>query len=348
MAGGGDAPTIADVVAAAERIAPFVLRTPVVRSDELDAMFETRLLFKCEHLQHTGSFKYRGATNAVRSLTDAQAARGVATHSSGNHGQALAMAARLRGIPCHVVMPRHSVQVKLDGVRAQDAVVYLCEPTMASREAGLERVLGDTGATPVHPFADPSVIAGQATAVMELLADYPDIDIVLTPVGGGGLISGSTIAAHAHNPAIRIVGAEPEGARDAFDSLRTGVRVTHHVPDTICDGLRGTIGSVNFHLMREHAVDVLLVRDADVRVALALVFDVFGAVIEPSSATVVAALARSREYFRGRRIGAVLSGGNVDTNLPTGESLATDRRSDPRRRGSHPAGWGPHPPRNAR
>ena len=309
---GGRAPTIADIWAAAQRIAPFVRRTPVASSAEIDALCGAQVLLKCEHLQHTGAFKYRGATNAVQSLTDAEAPHGVATHSSGNHGQALAMAAQVRGIPCHVVMPHNSTRIKLDAVRAQGATITLCESTMAARETGLAQVLADTGATAVHPFSDPRVIAGQGTAVRELLADHPDIDLVMTPVGGGGLICGSAIAAHAHNVDISIVGAEPEGARDAYDSLQQGERVTRHTPDTICDGLRGTIGAINFALMREHNVDVLLVSDAEVIDAMRLVRNALNLVIEPSSATVIAALARYPESFQDRIVGVVLSGGNVD------------------------------------
>jgi threonine dehydratase len=307
----GDAPTITDIRVAAGRIAPFVLRTPVVRSDELDALFGARLLLKCEHLQHTGSFKYRGATNAVRSLTDADAANGVATHSSGNHGQALAQAARLRGIACHVVMPHNCERVKLDAVHAQGAAVHVCEPTMDARVAGLATVMSETGATEVHPFTDPRVIAGQGTAVAELLADHPDLDTIVAPVGGGGLVGGTAIATHDHNPNIVVVGAEPEGARDAYDSLTTGVRVTHQVPDTICDGLRGTIGPINFALMRAHAVEILLVDDAEVRDAMDLAARVLDLVIEPSSATVLAAIAKHPSRFRGRTLGVIISGGNL-------------------------------------
>ena len=320
--GADDAPTIEDIRRAAARIAPLVHRTPVIRADQLDERFGARLLFKCEHLQRTGAFKYRGATNAVQWLTDAQAAPGVATHSSGNHGQALAMAARVRGIQCHVVMPHNSVKIKLDAVHSQGATVHLCDPTMVARETGLALVVAETGATRVHPFTDRRVIAGQGTAVRELLTDHPSIDVVLTPVGGGGLIGGSAIAAHAHNPGIQIVGAEPAGARDAHDSLQRGERVTHHVPDTICDGLRGTIGSVNFALLREHRVEVLLVDDPEVVDAMQLVREMLGCVIEPSSATVVAAIARYPERFRGRTVGIVLSGGNVTHQSDTSWSLS--------------------------
>lgn len=306
------APTIADITAAAERIAPFAVRTPVVRSDELDAMFGARVLFKCEHVQHTRSFKYRGATNAVQALTDAHAANGVATHSSGNHGQALAMAARLRGIPCHVVMPHNSVTVKLDAVAEQGATIHLCEPTMSAREAGLAEVLAATGGRPVHPFADPLVIAGQGTSVLELLTDHPAIDTVLTPVGGGGLMSGSAIAAHAHNPTLQVVGAEPEGARDAYDSLHRGERVTQHTPDTICDGLRGTLAPITFTTLVHHDVEVVLVSDEHVVEAMRLARDTLDVTIEPSSATVLAALMVATDRFRGRTVGAVLTGGNLE------------------------------------
>jgi threonine dehydratase len=210
-------------------------------------------------------------------------------------------------------MPHNSAQIKLEAVRAQGATIALCESTMAAREAGLARVLADNGATAVHPFSDPRVIAGQGTAVRELLADHPDIDLVMTPVGGGGLICGSAIAAHAHNADIHIVGAEPEGARDAYDSLQRGERVTRHTPDTICDGLRGTIGAINFALMREHDVDVLLVSDAEVIDAMRRVRTALNLMIEPSSATVIAALARYPERFQGRVVGVVLSGGNVES-----------------------------------
>jgi threonine dehydratase len=317
---GDRVPTIADIWAAAQRIAPFVRRTPVASSAEIDALCGARVLLKCEHLQHAGAFKYRGATNAVQSLTDAEAVHGVATHSSGNHGQALALAAQTRGIPCHVVMPHDSTRIKLDAVRANGATISLCESTMAAREAGLARVLADDGASAVHPFSDPRVIAGQGTAVRELLADHPDIDLVLTPVGGGGLICGSAIAAHAHNAGIQIVGAEPEGARDAYDSLRRGERVTRHTPDTICDGLRGTIGAINFAVMREHDVDILLVSDAEVIDAMHRVRNALNLVIEPSSATVIAALARYPGHFQGRIVGVVLSGGNVESGIPQGMS----------------------------
>ena len=307
----GEVPTITDVRLAAERIAPFATRTPVLQSDELDTRFGARLLFKCEQLQHTGSFKYRGATNAVRSLADAEAVRGVAAHSSGNHGQALAMAARLRGIPCHVVMPEGSVQVKLDAVRAQGATVHMCAPTMEARIAALDTVVDETGARMVHPYTDPLVIAGQGTAAMELLAEHPDLDTIVTPVGGGGLIGGSAIAAHAHDPAIRVLGAEPEGARDAYDSLATGVRVTTQTPDTICDGLRATVGPVNFDLMRAHGIEILLVSDDEVRAAMALLRETLGIAVEPSSATVLALVARDPDRIRDHTVGLVLTGGNV-------------------------------------
>lgn len=305
-------PTFADVRAAAERIAPHIARTPCVQLRELDALLGTRTLIKCEHRQHTGSFKYRGASNAVWSLTDDEATRGVATHSSGNHGQALARAARSRGISCHVVMPHDSTGVKRDGVVANGATVIPCEPTMDARVAGLEQVVAATGATPIHPFSNPHVIAGQGTATLELLEEFPDLDVIVTPVGGGGLICGTALAAHGRNPMIRIVGAEPEGARDTYDSLTTGVRVTQHTPDTICDGLRGTVGEINLEIMHLHAVDVRLVSDDEVRAAMDAYREVTGEAIEPSSAAALAVIARCPELFADCQTGVILTGGNVD------------------------------------
>ena len=305
-------PTADAIRAAARRIAPYIARTRTLRSDRFDAQVGARVVFKCEHEQVTEAFKYRGATNAVQSLPDNQATRGVATHSSGNHGQALAKAAKLRGIPCYVVMPHNSVGVKLEAVRALGATVRLCEPTMVARAAGLAEVVAATGATPVHPFEDPRVIAGQGTAALELLDEHPGIDTLITPVGGGGLISGTAIAGHDRNPKVAIVGAEPAGARDAFDSLRTGTRVTDHTPDTICDGLRGTLGAINFDILRRHEVDLVLVDDAQVRSAMQTAREVLGVIIEPSAATVVAALLAHPDRFRDRTVGAILSGGNLD------------------------------------
>ncbi|MFY2762639.1 pyridoxal-phosphate dependent enzyme [Arenimonas sp. MALMAid1274] len=305
-------PDYDDVLAAAARIAPHAHRTPVLRSRSLDALAGATLHFKCENFQRVGAFKFRGACNAVWSLDAATAARGVVTHSSGNHGAALALAARDRGIPAHVVVPEGAVRSKLAAIEAYGAVLHACAPTIAAREAMAARVHADTGASFVHPYTDPRVIAGQGTAALELLAEAGPLDLLITPVGGGGLVCGTALAAHGRDPAIDVHGAEPEGAAETFQSLRQGVRITDFTPDTICDGLRGTVGQVNLDLMRAHRVQVQLVSDAETVAALRLVWERLKILVEPSCATVLAAVLRNPEAYAGRRIGLILSGGNVD------------------------------------
>lgn len=301
-----------DIERAAERIAPYAVRTPVLRNAALDALAGARLAFKCENLQRAGAFKFRGACNAVMALADTVAARGVVTHSAGNHGAALALAAQLRGIPAHIVVPEGTVKSKADAIREYGAALHFCAPTLAAREVECERIRRETGATLVHPFTDPGVIAGQGTAALELIREVGEFDIVMTPISGGGLIGGSAIAARALLPDAAVFAAEPEGAADAIESLRRGERVTDVVPDTICDGLRAGIGAVNFALLQEYGVRVLPVSDAETVAAMRLIFERIKLVVEPSSATVLAVVLRHREHFVGKRIGVILSGGNVD------------------------------------
>lgn len=305
-------PDFSAIEAAAARIAPHAHRTPVLRSHSLDALTGAQLHFKCENLQRGGAFKFRGACNAVWSLDEADAARGVVTHSSGNHGAALALAARTRGIPAHVVVPEGAVRSKLAAIEAYGAILHRCAPTMTAREETAARVAAQTGAVLVHPFADARVIAGQGTAALELLGETGPLDVLIAPVGGGGLIGGSAIAARALQPSIAVYAAEPEGAADAYESLRRGERVTDIVPDTVCDGLRGVIGPINFALLRRHAVTVQPVADRETIAAMRLVWERMKLIIEPSSAIAVAAVLRYRDLFAGRRIGVILSGGNVD------------------------------------
>lgn len=305
-------PTAADVLAAAARIAPHAHRTPVLTSASLDELTGARLHFKCENFQRSGAFKFRGACNAVWALDEAVAARGVVTHSSGNHGAALALAARGRGIPAHVVVPEGAVASKLAAIEAYGAVLHRCAPTMAARDAMAAQVQLATGASLVHPFANADVIAGQGTAALELLAETGPLDLVLTPVGGGGLVCGTALAVHGQDPGIAVFGAEPEGAADTFESLRQGRRITDLVPDTVCDGLRGTIGEPNLALLQAHRVQVLLVSDAHTLAAMRLAWERLKVIIEPSCATVLAAVLRFPEHFAGRRVGLILSGGNVD------------------------------------
>lgn len=302
----------ADIERAASRIVAHAVRTPVLRSAWLDQLTSAQLWFKCENLQRAGAFKFRGACNAVLALADDVAARGVVTHSAGNHGAALALAAKLRGIPAHVVVPEGTVKSKTDAIREYGAALHFCAPTLAAREAACERIRSATGATLVHPFTDPAVIAGQGTAAMELIREVGALDAVMTPVSGGGLIGGTAIATRTLLPDAAVYAAEPEGAADAIESLRRGERVTDVVPDTICDGLRASIGAVNFALLQQYAVTVLPVSDAETIAAMRLIFERLKLVVEPSSATVLAVLLRHREHFAGRRVGLILSGGNVD------------------------------------
>jgi threonine dehydratase len=303
---------LADIERAAERIAPYAVRTPVLRNVALDALVGAELAFKCENLQRAGAFKFRGACNAVMALADDIAARGVVTHSAGNHGAALALAAHLRGIPAHIVVPEGTVKSKADAIREYGAALHFCAPTLAAREVECERIRSATGATLVHPFTDPAVIAGQGTAALELIRTAGALDVIMTPISGGGLIGGTAIAVRALLPEAAVFAAEPEGAADAMESLRRGERVTDVVPDTICDGLRASIGAVNFALLQEYGVRVLPVSDAETVAAMRLIFERLKLVVEPSSATVLAVVLRHREHFAGKRVGLVLSGGNVD------------------------------------
>jgi len=300
------------ILAAAARIAPHAYRTPVLRSRTLDAIAGAELHFKAEHLQRAGAFKFRGACNAVWSLSDDEAAHGVVTHSSGNHGAALALAARTRGIACHVVAPDNSIASKLAAIEAYGATLHLSAPGIPAREAKCAQVQRSTGAVLVHPFTDPRVIAGQGTAALELLASDTHFDALITPIGGGGLSSGTAIAAAAVSPSTRVYAAEPAQAADAFASLQSGVHVEGSQPDTICDGLRGTLGAVNFELLRRHRVEVLTSEDDATIAAMKLLWQRLKQVIEPSSAIALAAVLGRRERFAGQRIGVILSGGNVD------------------------------------
>ena len=305
-------PTFADVRDAAARIAPYAVVTPVLRSDRIDALVGAPVVFKCENLQRGGAFKFRGATNAVWSLTDEEAAPGVVTHSSGNHGNALAMAAKTRGIPAHVVVPEGAVKAKVDAIIAAGATVHRCAPTTAAREAMAAEIQVATGAVLVHPYADSRVMAGQGTLVPELLRQVPGLDTVLFPIGGGGLASGCSIAAHGVDPGIVLFGAEPEGADDAARSLEADARVGPFTAHTVCDGLRTLIGEPNFHVLRDHEVTALRVTDDEAIAAMKLLWSELRIVVEVSSATVLAAMLRYPRHFAGRRTGAVLTGGNVD------------------------------------
>lgn len=310
-------PDFSDVLAAAARIAPYAHVTPVLRSRTLEALAGCELHFKCENLQRGGAFKFRGACNAIFALSDEDAARGIVTQSSGNHGGAVALASRLRGTTATVVAPRSTPRVKLAAIAGYGARIVPCDTTQASRDAVTAQVLRDSGGVLVHPFNDPRVIAGQGTATLELLRAAPAIEALIAPVSGGGLLSGSALAAHGIDPGIAVFGAEPEGARDAHDSLRSGARITGRLADTICDGLRAELGTLTFrilreHFLREHLRDILLVDDRQIAAAMRLLWERMKLVVEPSGAVALATVLAHREVFAGRRVGIILSGGNVD------------------------------------
>lgn len=306
------APSPADVAAAARRIAPHAVRTPVLANEALNDMLGARLYFKAENLQRGGAFKFRGACNAVFSLPEEVARRGIVTQSSGNHGTAIAIAARLRGVPSYVVVPNNAPAIKLAQIRDNGANVILCEPSMAARDAECARVLAETGGELIHPYNDARVIAGQGTATRELVEEVGSLDIVMAPVSGGGLLSGTAIAAHGARDDIRVIGGEPEQARDAFESLRQDRRITDMVPDTIADGLRAYLGPINFDILRAHRVEIVLASERAIAEATRLLWDRLKLVVEPSGAVPLAALLATPEAWRGQRIGIILSGGNVD------------------------------------
>lgn len=304
--------TIADITAAATRIAPYVRNTPVLNCAAIDAISGASIWFKCENLQHVGAFKFRGASNAVWALSDAEARHGVLTHSSGNHGAALGLAARLRGLTAHIVVPENAPTIKVSNMRETGAQLHFCAPTLAAREQTAARVQNETGATMIHPFTHPHVIAGQGTAVMELLASVPTLDSVLVPVGGGGLLSGTAIGAHAMRPDLSVIAAEPEGAADAFRAMCAGQREQNPTADTICDGLRTGIGEINFAIMQRESVRVLTANDAQTIAAMRMLWDRLKLIVEPSAAVCLAVILAHAEVFRGRHVGVILSGGNVD------------------------------------
>jgi threonine dehydratase len=309
-------PTYADVEAAAARIAPFVHRTPVVTSTSLDRAAGATLFFKCENLQRVGAFKMRGASNAVWSLGEEEARRGVLTHSSGNHGAALARAATQRGIRSWVVMPASAPASKRRAVEGFGATVVTCAPTLQAREETAARLLAETGAVMVHPYDDARVIAGQGTAARELLEDVPDLDLVVAPIGGGGLLAGTALAAAALQPRAAVWGAEPTGADDAQRSLAAGHIVAVASPRTVADGLRATIGELPFAVLAAHRVRIATVDDAATLAAMRLFWERAKLIVEPSAAVPIAAVLSPAIPAEGKRVGVILSGGNLDLPDP--------------------------------
>lgn len=305
-------PTFQDVADAHERIRPHIHRTPVLTSSWLNALTGAELFFKCENFQKAGAFKARGASNAVFGLTDAEAAKGVATHSSGNHGLSLAYAAGRRGIPCTVVMPRTAPQAKKEAVKGYGGRVVECEPSTSSREAVFAEVLAETGAEFVHPYNDPRVIAGQGTCSRELNEDVGGLDAVVAPIGGGGMISGTCLTLSTLNPGVKIYAAEPKQADDAARSFRAGHIIADDAPETVADGLKVPLKELTWHFVKANVTDILTAEEDEIVEAMKLIWKRMKIVMEPSSAVPLAAILKNPEVFRGKRVGVIVTGGNVD------------------------------------
>jgi threonine dehydratase len=298
--------------AAHQQIRQHIHRTPVLTNSWLNDAGRASLFFKCENFQKIGAFKARGATNAVFALDDENARRGVATHSSGNHGAAVARAAKLRGVPAYIVMPSNSAKVKIRAVQGYGAEVVLCEPTEESRELKCAEVINKTGATLIHSFENEQVIAGQGTAALEFLEDVPDLDLIMCPVGGGGLLSGTAVAAKSMRPQIKVIAIEPENADDAAQSFRAGHRLVTKKKFTIADGLRTNIGEPNFAIVQQYVDDIVTVSEEAIVSAMRMIWETMKIVIEASAAVPYAAIQESKIDIDGERVGIILTGGNID------------------------------------
>ena len=305
-------PTFDDMLAAHDRIRPHIRRTPVRSSDYLNELSGAQLFFKCENFQEPGAFKVRGATNAVFGLTEAQAQKGVATHSSGNHASCLSYAAMLRGIPCNVVMPRTAPQAKKDTVRRYGGVITECEPSTSSREATFAQVQAATGGDFVHPYNDPRVIAGQGTCSREFIEQVDGLDMVVAPIGGGGMISGTCLTLSTLAPETKVIAAEPEQADDAYRSFKAGHIIADDAPKTIADGLLVPLKDLTWHFVSTHVSEIYTASEDEIIEAMKLTWKHLRVVMEPSSAVPLAVVLKNRDAFRGKRVGIIITGGNVD------------------------------------
>lgn len=299
------------IQAAHTRIQPYIHKTPVMTSAGIDALVGGSIFFKCENFQKIGAFKARGAMNAVLSLDQKDLEKGVATHSSGNHAQALARAAKIMNTKSYIVMPRTSPEIKKRGVRGFDGQIFECEPNLAARESMLAEVIAKTGATEIHPFNNYAVIAGQATTAKELFEEVPALDIIVSPVGGGGLLSGVGLATHYFSPDTIVIASEPAGADDAYRSMQSG-KIEASQANSIADGLLTSLGDKTFSVIRKTVKEIITVTDFEIIDAMRLIWERMKIIIEPSSAVPVAALLKSKDKFKGKRTGIILSGGNVD------------------------------------
>lgn len=300
-----------------ERITPYIHRTPVLSSRLINELVGAEVFFKCENFQRGGAYKMRGATNAILQLSEEQRSKGVVTHSSGNFAQAVSLGAQSIGVAAHIVMPSSAPEVKKIGVKQYEGIIYECAPTLEARQANADRIANETGATFLHPSNDPEVIIGQGTAAMELLEDYADLNAVFCPVGGGGLIAGSALAAHYFGINCKVYGGEPFEADDAYRSLLSGKIEGNETTNTIADGLKTTLGDNNFPIIKEHVSAIIRVTEEEIVSAMRLIWERMKIIVEPSSAVTLAALIRDKANFQGQKIGIVVSGGNVDLgNLP--------------------------------
>ncbi len=310
-------PTLEDIRSAKLRIAPFIHKTPILTSTAINQIAEAEIYFKCENFQKVGAFKARGAANAVMKLREEQKAKGVATHSSGNHAAALARAATEAGIKSYIVMPSNAPEIKKKAVRSYGGEIIECEPNLKARETTLKDVVGKTGATFIPPYDFMDVIEGQATCALEMWEEGIAFDTIMTPVGGGGLLSGTALATHYLNPSCKVIAGEPNGADDAYRSFKAKKLIPMDKPDTIADGLLTSLGQINFEIIIKYVDDILTVNDNEIVEAMRLIFERMKIIIEPSCAVPLAALLKYKEQFKGQKVGIILSGGNVDlSKLP--------------------------------
>lgn len=307
-----DIPSLTDIQSAHIRIRPFIHRTPVLTSGQLNSIFDCELFFKCENFQKVGAFKYRGATNAILCLNNDEKRRGVVTHSSGNHAAALSLAARMNGVKARIVMPENAPVVKKNAVAGYGAEITFCKPTLQSREETTRMIIGENGAVLIHPYNNFNVICGQGTAALELLEDKNNLDIVVAPIGGGGLMSGTSTAVKAINDRIKVIGAEPLNANDAWQSFNTGKLVPSNNPQTVADGLLSSLCDLTFCIMGKNVDQILTATEESIIECMLLVWERMKIVVEPSSATVLAVIKENPEMFRRKKIGLIISGGNVD------------------------------------
>jgi len=305
-------PSRQDIEKAHRLIEPFVHFTPVLTSQTFDAMFGSRFFFKCENFQKVGAFKSRGAVNAVYSLSDEKVSKGVATHSSGNHAQALVRAARLRGVKAYIVMPDNAPQVKVDAVKGYGGEITFCKPTLKAREETLNQVVEKTGAVEIHPYDKFEIVAGQATTAKELLQEYPDLDLILAPVGGGGLLAGTALAAKYFSNKAKVIACEPAGADDAYRSFKAGHLIPSENPNTIADGLLTSLGVLNFEIIKDEVADIVTVSEDSIKKAMKLIWERMKIIIEPSSAVPFAAVLENKIEVHNKKVGIIISGGNMD------------------------------------